>query len=72
MTCAVTIHNTIHNNQKFYNRQVREYGRMSKEPASVRFGKVQAMRAKYIKQGSNFEINIEHKMRDQIMKVCLE
>lgn len=56
----------------FYNRQVREYERMSKDSAPARFDKVQAMRAKYIKQGSNFEINIECKMRDGIMKVCLK
>lgn len=55
----------------FYDQQVREYERMSKDSAPARFDKVQAMRAKYIKQGSNFEINIECKMRDGIMKVCL-
>lgn len=49
--------------------KVREYELMVDQPASARFEKVQGIREKYIKQGSNFEINIETKMRNNAMKV---
>lgn len=50
-------------------RQVADYERMPDEPASAKFERVRELQDKYIKQGSNFEINIESKMRDVVMKV---
>lgn len=49
--------------------QVREYEQMPHDSAPARFEKVQAIREKYIVQGSSFEINIETKMRDGAMRV---
>lgn len=50
-------------------KQVQEYEGMVDQPIAARFEKFRLMQDKFIKQGSNFEINIETKMRNAMMKV---
>lgn len=50
-------------------KQVQEYKDMVDLPATARFEKIRSIQDAYIKQGSNFEINIETKMRNEAMKV---
>lgn len=50
-------------------KQVREYDEIKHESATIRFEKARKIQEKYIAQGSNFEINIDAKMRDGILKV---
>lgn len=42
---------------------------MTNEESPTRFDKVFSMISKYIMEGSCFEINIEAKMRNKVMKV---
>lgn len=42
---------------------------MADEAWPTRFEKFSTIKQKYIKEGSNFEINIETKMRNGVMKV---
>ena len=51
--------------------QVDKYEAMDFGQSSGLFEKVKDIQEKYIKQGSNFEININSKMRDDVMKVWL-
>lgn len=43
---------------------------MAGEDSPPRFEKLSAMISMYIKAGSKYEINIETKMRNEVMKVC--
>lgn len=49
--------------------QVNEYNCMADEAWPTRFEKFSTIKLKYIKEGSNFEINIETKMRNEVTKV---
>ena len=49
--------------------QVDKYEAMDFGQSSSLFEKVKAIQEKYIKQGGKFEINIDSKMRDGVMKV---
>lgn len=51
--------------------KVQEYERMVGQPVQTRYNKVKNMARTYIKEGSNFEINIESSMRDGVLKVSV-